>query len=55
VIHECAVAIGDEAANEVDVLSAPINIPSHAGDDEEAGPPKHVAKDVVNKIRGFGI
>jgi hypothetical protein len=38
-------------ANEIDVLSAPIDVPSHAH-----GPgyrPKHVAKDVVDKIRRF--
>lgn len=40
-----------EAANEIDVLNAPINIPSHATDDK--APPKHVAKDVVDKIRKF--
>jgi hypothetical protein len=42
-----------EAANEVDVLNAPINIPSHVGEDENADPPKYVAKDVVDKIRRF--
>ena len=41
------------AANEIDVLNAPINIPSHAGEDEHSDPPKHVAKDVVEKIRRF--
>ncbi len=40
-----------EAANEIDVLSAPIDIPSHLSDD--GAPPKHVAKDVVEKIRHF--
>lgn len=40
-----------EAANEIDVLNAPINIPSHVSNDE--APPKHVAKDVVDKIRRF--
>jgi len=40
-----------EAANEIDVLNAPINVPSHVREDEL--PPKHVAKDVVNKIRRF--
>jgi hypothetical protein len=40
-----------EAANQIDVLNAPIDIPSHAGDDE--APPKHIAKDVVDKIRRF--
>jgi hypothetical protein len=38
-----------EAANYVDVLNAPINIPSHANPHNSL--PKHVAKDVVNKIR----
>lgn len=41
------------AANEIDVLSAPINVPSHASPDENAPPPKHVAKEVVDKIRRF--
>jgi len=41
------------AANEIDVLNAPINIPSHVGGDENEEPPKHVAKDVVDKIRQF--
>jgi hypothetical protein len=41
------------AANEIDVLSAPINIPSHVGNDEDETPPKHVAKDVIDKIRRF--
>jgi hypothetical protein len=40
-----------ERANEIDVLNAPINIPSHVREDEE--PPKYVAKDVVEKIRRF--
>lgn len=40
-----------EAANQIDVLNAPIDIPSHAGDDE--APPKHIAKNVVDKIRQF--
>jgi hypothetical protein len=35
-----------EAANEIDVLNAPINIPSHTGEDEDETPPKYVAKDV---------
>lgn len=30
-----------------------IDIPSHAGNDEDKNPPKHVAKDVVDKIRRF--
>ena len=42
-----------EAANELDVLNAPINIPSHASEDEHGAPPKHVAKDVVDKVRKF--
>lgn len=42
-----------EAANEIDVLGAPINIPSHLGDDGDTAPPKHVAKEVVDKIRKF--
>jgi hypothetical protein len=41
------------AANEIDVLNAPINIPSHVGDDKERSPPKHIAKDVVDKVRRF--
>lgn len=40
-----------EAANEIDVLNAPIDIPSQARDDDI--PPKHVAKDVVDKVRQF--
>jgi hypothetical protein len=39
------------AANEIDVLSAPINTPSHVRDDSQL--PKHVAKDVVDQIRRF--
>jgi hypothetical protein len=42
-----------EAANEIDVLNAPTNIPSHVAGDETSDPPKHVAKDVVDKIRQF--
>jgi len=43
-----------EAADEIDVLDAPINIPSLAGgDDADNPPPKHVAKDVIDKIRRF--
>ena len=41
------------AANEIDVLNAPINIASHVGGDEERCPPKHIAKDVVDKVRRF--
>jgi len=40
-----------EAANEIDVLNAPIDIPSH--DRHGGDPPKHVAKDVVERIRRF--
>jgi hypothetical protein len=40
-----------EACNEIDVLSAPIDIPSHVPQDNK--PPKYVAKDVVDKIRKF--
>ncbi len=40
-----------ETANDFDVLNAPINIPSHASDDD--APPKYVAKEVVDKIRKF--
>lgn len=41
------------AANEIDVLNAPINIPSHIGADEDDEPPKHVAREVVDRIRRF--
>jgi hypothetical protein len=41
------------AANEIDVLNAPINIPSQASKEEDEVAPKHVAKDVVDKIRRF--
>jgi hypothetical protein len=40
-----------EAANEIDVLRASIDIPSHVRDDDQK--PKHVAKDVVDRIRKF--
>jgi hypothetical protein len=40
-----------EACNEIDVLSAPIDIPSHVCQDNKS--PKYVAKDVVDKIRKF--
>lgn len=40
-----------EACNEIDVLNAPIDIPSHVRQDNK--PPKYVAKDVVDKIRKF--
>jgi len=42
-----------EAANEIDVLNAPIDIPSLVGGDEKTDRPKHVAKNVVDKIRRF--
>jgi hypothetical protein len=42
-----------EAANELDVLSAPIDIPSLVRDEEDNAQPKHVAKDVIDKIRLF--
>ena len=42
-----------EAANEIDALNAPINVPSHINDVVDDTPPKHVAKDVVEKIRVF--
>jgi hypothetical protein len=42
-----------EAANELDVLNAPIDVPSHAGADGDDARPKHIAKDVVDKIRNF--
>src|SRR5215831_9523200 len=42
-----------DAANKIDVLSAPIDIPSHVGGDEDEAPPRHVANDVIDKIRKF--
>ncbi|HET9743184.1 MAG TPA: hypothetical protein VFQ00_10575 [Terriglobales bacterium] len=42
-----------EAANEIDVLNAPINVPSHINDEGDETPPKHVARDVVDKVRAF--
>jgi hypothetical protein len=39
------------AANEIDVLSAPIDIESHVTGDGTR--PKHLARDVVDKIRRF--
>lgn len=42
-----------EIANEIDVLNAPINIPSHVSAEGDDVPPKFVAKDVVHKIRRF--
>jgi hypothetical protein len=40
-----------EAANEIDVLGAPISGPSHVREDDRQ--PKHVAKDVIEKIKKF--
>ena len=40
-----------EAADEVDVLKAPIDCPSHVREDNQQ--PKYLAKDAVNKIRLF--
>jgi hypothetical protein len=40
-----------EACNEIDVLNAPIDVPSHVRQDNK--PPRYVAKDVVDKIRKF--
>jgi|ERR1022692_2170407 hypothetical protein len=40
-----------EAANHFDVLNAPIDGPSYVREDDE--PPKHIAKDVVDKVRQF--
>ncbi len=42
-----------ETANEIDVLNAPINVPSHINEEGDDTPPKHVAKGVVEKIRKF--
>lgn len=42
-----------EAANEIDVLSAPIDGPSHVRGDDDQTLPKHVAKEVVDRIRKF--
>jgi hypothetical protein len=39
-----------DAANEIDVLSAPLDTLAHVGDGQK---PKHVAKDVVDRIRKF--
>jgi hypothetical protein len=40
-----------DAANEVGVLGAPIDTESHVKDDGQK--PKHVAKDVVDRVRKF--
>lgn len=39
------------AANEIDVLNAPINVPSHVREDGVC--PTHVAKDAIEKIKKF--
>jgi hypothetical protein len=40
-----------DAANDIDVLRAPVDAPSHVRDDDQK--PKHVAKNVVDRIRKF--
>jgi hypothetical protein len=40
-----------EAANEVDVLAAPINVPSHIREGHRK--PKYIAKDAAEKIKRF--
>jgi hypothetical protein len=40
-----------EAAHEIDVLRAPIDVPSQVRDDGER--PKHIAKEAADKIRFF--
>ena len=42
-----------DAARELDVLHAPVDIPSHVGGDGATDLPKHIADDVVDKIRRF--
>jgi len=42
-----------EAANKFDVLSAPIDYPSNVAPDDNKTLPKHVAKDVVDKLWRF--
>jgi hypothetical protein len=42
-----------DAANEINVLNAPINIPSHVNADDDMTLPKHIAKDAVKKINQF--
>jgi hypothetical protein len=41
------------AAEEIDILNAPIDIPSHVSEEENAAPPKYVAKDAIEKLRRF--
>lgn len=40
-----------DAANEIDVLDAPINIPSHIREENDETPPKYIAKEAIYKIR----
>jgi hypothetical protein len=40
-----------EAASEIDVLKAPIDVPSHVGEDDTL--PTHLASEAVDKIRLF--
>ena len=51
------VAMGElmDAAKELDVLNAPVDIPSLLGDSDEThnAPPKYVAQDVIDDIRRF--
>lgn len=42
-----------EAANEIDVLRAPIDIPSHVRSDDDQTPPKYLAQEAAEKIRKF--
>lgn len=42
-----------EAANQIDVLNAPINVHSHVRDADDPTPPKYIAKDVIDKVRRF--
>jgi hypothetical protein len=42
-----------EAANELDVLDAPIDGPSHVNAGHDPTPPKHIAKEVVGKIQAL--
>jgi hypothetical protein len=42
-----------DAANEIDVLSAPIDIDTLAHVSDDGQKPKHIAKDVVDRIRKF--
>lgn len=40
-----------DAAHQIDVLQAPIDIPSHVREDNQH--PKHIAKDAADKIRQY--